>query len=56
MFSLKLHALMIWLHALGIWLPLGVAVFGIALFAVCAFGCGASPCKDKDQLFRRESY
>jgi hypothetical protein len=56
MFSLKLHALMIWLHAIGVWLPLGLAVFGIALFAVCAFGCGTTPCKEKDQLFGREIY
>ncbi len=56
MVSLKLHALMIWLHSLGVWLPLGLAIFGIALFVCCAFGCGSAPCKEKDGLFRREVY
>ena len=56
MFSLKLHALMIWLHGMGVWIPVGLAIFGIALFAGCAFGCGSTPCKEKDQLFGRHVY
>jgi len=56
MFSLKLHALLIWLHAMGAWVPVGLAVIGIVLFLGCAFGCGRTPCKEKDQLFHREVY
>jgi len=56
MLSLKLHALMIWLHSMGAWVPLGLAIFGVALFACCALGCGNVPCKEKDGLFRREVY
>jgi hypothetical protein len=56
MFSLKLHALMIWLHGMEIWVPFGLAVFGIALFAACAFSCGSTHCKEKDRLFGRQVY
>lgn len=56
MFSLKLHALMIWLHAMGIWVPLGLAFFGVAIFAACALSCGSTPCKEKDRLFGRQVY
>jgi hypothetical protein len=56
MLSLKLHALMIWLHSMGAWVPLGLAFLGIALFACCAFGCGGAPCKEKDQIFGRNVY
>jgi hypothetical protein len=56
MVSLKLHALMIWLHAMGVWVPVGLAVAGIALFVCCAWGCGSTPCKEKDDLFHREVY
>jgi hypothetical protein len=56
MVSLKLHALVIWLHAMGAWVPVSIAVVGIAIFACCAFGCGVTPCKEKDRLFRREVY
>ena len=56
MFSLKMHALLIWLHALGLWVPVGLACAGIALFALCAFGCGSTPCKEKDRLFGRQVY
>ncbi len=56
MLSLKLHTLMIWLHAMGAWAPLTLAFIGVALFAGCALGCGSAPCKEKDGLFRREVY
>jgi hypothetical protein len=54
MVSLKLHTLMIWLHGLGVWVPVGLALVGVALFVGCAFGCGVTPCKEKDQLFGRQ--
>jgi hypothetical protein len=56
MVSLKLHALMVLLHGMGGWVPVGLAIFGIALFACCAFGCGGAPCKEKDRLFGRSMY
>jgi len=56
MVSLKLHALMVWLHAMGAWVPIGLAIFGVALFLCCAFGCGGAPCKEKDRLFGRSVY
>jgi hypothetical protein len=56
MFSLKLHALMVWLHAMGVWIPVSLALFGAALFIGCALGCGGVPCKGKDRLFRRSVY
>ncbi len=56
MVSLKLHALMVWLHGMGAWVPIGLALFGVALFVCCAFGCGGVPCKEKDRLFGRSVY
>jgi hypothetical protein len=54
MLSLKLHALMIWLHSMGAWVSLGMVAVGLALFIGCAFGCGTTPCKEKDRLFGRQ--
>lgn len=56
MVSLKLHALMIWLHSMGASVSIGLAIFGVALFVCCALGCGGSPCKEKDRLFGRQIY
>lgn len=56
MLSLKLHALMIWLHNMESWAPAVLVTAGLALLIVCAVSCTSSPCKEKDDMFHREVY
>jgi hypothetical protein len=54
--SMKLHALVIWLHHLESWAPAILVTLGLALLIGCAFGCTCTPNAKKDRLFHREVF
>ena len=52
--SMKLHALLVWLHGMESWAPAVLVTVGLGLLICCAVGCINSPCEENDDLFHRE--
>jgi hypothetical protein len=53
---LNMHELLAHLAQLSSYLPAILITLGVAALVSCAVGCTASPCEEKDDLFRREVY
>ena len=54
---LDMHDLVAHLSELSSYLPAILITLGVAALVSCAVGCSsAAPCKEKDDLFRREVY
>lgn len=53
---LNMHELLSHLSELSSFLPAILITLGVAVIVSCAVGCNSAPCKEKDDLFRREVY
>jgi hypothetical protein len=53
---LNMHDLVAHLSELSSYLPAILITLGVAALVSCAVGCSSAPCKEKDDLFRREVY
>jgi hypothetical protein len=51
-----MHDLLVHLSHLSSYLPAILITLGVATLIACAVGCHSCPCKEKDELFRREVY
>lgn len=53
---LNMHELLAHLSHLSGYLPAALITIGVAMLIACGLSCNCAPCKEQDDLFRREVY